>query len=79
MTPAVKSGFSSSTLGGALWTVGVNTLVVVWFCGDAVVFLLVLETVASGLVFLSGGRLDEVGDDEEEVGVVSLLEFDLMM
>lgn len=58
---------------------GANTLVVVWFCGDAVVFLLVLETAASGLVFLSGGRLDEVGDDEEEVGVVSLLEFDLMM
>lgn len=58
----------------------------VWFCSVAVVLLsleetlLTLETVTSGLVLLSGGRLGEIGDDEEEeeVGVVSLLEFDLM-
>lgn len=45
--------------------------------------LLILEMVSSGLVLLSGGRLGEVGDGEEEeedeVGVISLLEFDLMM
>lgn len=36
--------------------------------------------VASGLVLLSAGLLGEVGDDEEEeVGVKSLLEFDLEM
>lgn len=43
--------------------------------------LVLVEMVASGLVLLSGGRLGEVGDDEEEeedeVGVISLLEFDL--
>ena len=37
---------------------------------------------ASGLL-LSGGRLGEVGgheeEEEEEVGVISLLEFDLMI
>lgn len=62
---------------------GLNILVGAWFCTDAVVFLLlgevlrVLEMVASGLVLLSGGCLDEVGEDEEEEeGIVSLLEFD---
>lgn len=70
-------------LGGALWTVGVNILGGVWLCTEAVVFLLLvlraLEMMVSGLVLLSGGRLDEVGEDEEEeevVGIVSLLEFD---
>lgn len=73
LTPVVRSGSSS-------------TLVAVWFCGVAVVFLspgetlLILEMVASGLVLLSAGLLGEVGDDEEEeVGVKSLLEFDLEM
>ncbi len=43
--------------------------------------LLTLETVVSGLVLLSVGRLGERGDDEEEeeeVGVVSLVGLDLM-
>lgn len=63
-----------------------STLVAVCFCGVAVVFLspgetlLILEMVASGLVLLSAGLLGVVGDDEEEeVGVKSLLEFDLEM
>lgn len=41
--------------------------------------LRVLEMVVSSLVLLSGCCLDEVGEDEEEeevVGIVSLLEFD---
>lgn len=40
-----------------------------------------VEMVFSGLPLLSGGLLGEVGDEdedeEEETGVVSLLEFDL--
>lgn len=63
----VRSGFGSTSLGA-------------WFCGVAEETLLVPET--SGLVLLSGGRLGELGDDdeeEEELGVISLLEFDLMM
>lgn len=71
LTPVVKSGFSS-------WTAGAP--VAVWFCGDAEVFLpaedvlLVLETAASGLDLLSGGRLDVM-----EVVVDPLLEYDLLM
>lgn len=57
-----------------------NALVEVWFCSVPKETLLVPEP--SGLVLLSWGRLGEVGDDdeeeEEEVGVVSLLESDLM-
>lgn len=54
-----------------------NILVGAWFCTDAVGFLLLgevlqaLEMVVSGLVLLSGGRLDEVGEDEEEEEVVA--------
>lgn len=78
LTPAVKSGSSSCTAGE-------NALVAVWFCEDAVVFLsleealLVLEAVASGRVLLSGGRLDEVEEEDEEVVVDPLLGFDLLM
>lgn len=77
LSPAVRSGFSS-------WTAGAPGAV--WFCGDAVVFLsadedvlLALETAASGLDLLSGGRLDDVVDDEEEVVFDPLLEYDLLM
>ena len=87
-------GTGSPPLGWPLRTVETNTPVPVWFCGVAVVLLsvaetlLTVETVASGRVLLSEGRLAEVGDDEEEeeeeeeeevVGLVSLLEFDLVM
>lgn len=71
-------------LGGALWTVGGDSLVGVWFCSVPVVFLWlgevlrVLEMVVSGLVLLSGGRLEEE-EEEEVVGTVSLLEFDWTM
>lgn len=40
--------------------------------------LLILGMVASGLVRLSAGRLGDDEDDEEEVGVISLLVFDLV-
>lgn len=56
----------------------------VWFCGTAVVFLSLGEdllppaTVTSGLVLLSSGRLEEVEDDEEDVGEAFLLESDLV-
>lgn len=76
LSPAAKSGFSS-------WTAGAPGAV--WFCGDAVGFLSAedvlfeLETAASGLDLLSGGRLDDVVDDEEEVVVDPLLEYDLLM
>lgn len=41
--------------------------------------LLLLETGVSGLIFLSGGRMGEVGDDEKEEEVTSLLEFELVV
>ncbi|TNN46156.1 hypothetical protein EYF80_043661 [Liparis tanakae] len=60
VTPAARSGYSSAPAGTSV---------------DRA--LLTLGMVAFGLVRLSAGRLgDDEDDDEEEVGVISLLPFD---
>lgn len=53
-------------------------MVVVFLSGEET--LLILETVASGLVLLSGGRLGEAGDEADEEGeAISLLMFNLAL